>query len=284
MFQKLIVPVDSWSTSSAAVRVAARMAAAVDGSVEVVTIVEQLMDTPLQRSALERGIELLGDLPVTPGYQVLVAESVAEGIARHVESTPGAMVLMSTHGHGRSAAVLGSTCDEVLRAIYGPVIVIGPNIDETAGRLDGTYVVPLDGSSRAGGVLPIVAGWTAEFGGTPWLVEVADPYTASNDYVFDSSYVSGQARDMRRRLHRPVEFEVLHDTHASKPIAAFAKESHASLIFLSTHGRTGLARLRAGSVAAGVIRHADCPVVLFRPPELNTSAPLLVSAGGAEQS
>ena len=34
----------------------------------------------------------------------------------------------------------------------------------------------------------------------------------------------------------------------------------------STHGRTGLARLAAGSVAMEIVRHAGCPVVLRRPP------------------
>ena len=43
-----------------------------------------------------------------------------------------------------------------------------------------------------------------------------------------------------------------------------------------SHGvlRTGwyLARLRSGSVAAEVVRHAHCPVVLFRPPRLQDAS------------
>jgi nucleotide-binding universal stress UspA family protein len=51
-------------------------------------------------------------------------------------------------------------------------------------------------------------------------------------------------------------------------IVDFADRLGASLLFLTTHGRSGLDRLRLGSVAAEIVRHAACPVVMHRPPEL----------------
>lgn len=48
-------------------------------------------------------------------------------------------------------------------------------------------------------------------------------------------------------------------------IARVAKEGSFDLIVMATHGRTGLSRLFLGSVAEGVIRHAPCPVLSFRP-------------------
>jgi nucleotide-binding universal stress UspA family protein len=202
-------------------------------------------------------------------------------IARLVEETPESMVVMSSHGHGRSAAVLGSTCDAVLRELFGPVIVIGPNVDDSAARVDGAYVVPLDGSPLADGVLPIVAAWTTEFDGTPWVVEVSKEQPSYVGDVVDSSFVSSRALELRRTINRDVEFEVLHSSHTGSAIADFAGGMNASLIFLATHGRTGLARVRSGSVAAEVVRHARCPVVLLRPPELHNKSELASSAGGA---
>ena len=130
MFQKLIVPVDGSAASFAAVPVAARMAAAVAGSFEVVTIVDRLADVALARDALDRHLAELTGVPEEIERHVLAGETVAQVIARRVEETPGSMVVMSSHGHGRSAAVLGSTCDGVLREMFGPVIVIGPNVDD----------------------------------------------------------------------------------------------------------------------------------------------------------
>jgi nucleotide-binding universal stress UspA family protein len=279
MFQKLIVPVDGSVESFNAVPVAARMAAAVAGAFEVVTVVDRLADVALARDALDRDLAELTGVPDKIEHHVLAGDNVAQVIARRVDETPGAMVMMTSHGHGRSAAVLGSTCDAVLREMFGPVIVIGPNIDDPAGKLDGPYVVPLDGSKLADCVLPIVAAWTTEFGGTPWVIEVGKQTPTYIGDVVDSSFVSSRALELRRTTDRDVQFEVLHGGHAGRSITDFAGEMNASLIFLATHGRTGLARLRSGSVAAEVVRHARCPVVLFRPPEMQNGSEL-ASAGG----
>jgi nucleotide-binding universal stress UspA family protein len=277
MFQKLIVPVDGSAASFAAVPVGARMAAAVAGTFEVITVVDRLADVALARDTLDRDLADLSSVATSIEHHVLAGDSVAETIARRVEQTPGAMVAMSSHGHGRSAAVFGSTCDAVLRELFGPVIVIGPNADETAGRLDGAYVVPLDGSKLADGVLPIVAAWTTEFDGTPWVIEVGKEWPTYVGDVVDSSFVSSRAFDLRRKIDREVQFEVLHGGHTGRSITDFAREMNASLVFMTTHGRTGLARLRAGSVAAEVIRHAHCPVVVFRPPQLHDGSELAAS-------
>jgi len=48
-------------------------------------------------------------------------------------------------------------------------------------------------------------------------------------------------------------------------IIDFAKEKHAELIAMSTHGRTGPARWFLGSVADRVVRGAGMPVLMVRP-------------------
>jgi nucleotide-binding universal stress UspA family protein len=45
-----------------------------------------------------------------------------------------------------------------------------------------------------------------------------------------------------------------------------ATEMHADLIAIGTHGRKGLSRLFIGSVAEGVLRRADVPVLVVRAP------------------
>ena len=277
MFHHLVVPVDNSSASFDAIPVAAKMAASVGGRVEVITVVDRLADVALARDAMQHGIERLGPLALEPAQLVHASHSVAGAITRHIEASQGGMLLMSAHGHGRSAAVLGSTSDEILRAIFGPVIMVGPHVSETAGELGGTYVVPLDGSSRADGVLPIVAAWATEFGGTPWLVEVIEESGNEGGDWVGSSFVSRRASELRKRIERDVEFEVLHGRHLGRSIVDFAENGHASLMFLATHGRSGFERLRSGSVAADVLRHATCPVVMFRPPDLAPERGLVTS-------
>lgn len=268
MFQHVVVPIDDSEAAWRAVPIAARLASAVDGKLDVITVVDRVGEVDNEQSTLRAGLERLGKLPVDARPEVLVHDSIAESIAEHVESLNGAIVVMSSHGHGRSASVLGSTTDDVLRALYGPVVVVGPRVADDAGALDGAYVVPLDGSPLAATVLPIVSAWSIEFGGTPWLLEVIDPNVVTPSDMQDSAYVARRARETKRTTGHEVQFEAVHHKHPAEAITRFVDQQHASLVFATTHGRTGMSRLRAGSVTADIVRHARCPVVLHRPPEL----------------
>jgi len=50
-------------------------------------------------------------------------------------------------------------------------------------------------------------------------------------------------------------------------IVEYAKEIHADIVVLGTHGRTGVSRFLMGSVAEHVVRTATCPVLVVRPAE-----------------
>ena len=86
------------------------------------------------------------------------------------------------------------------------------------------------------------------------------------------SYLGALAHELHGRTGCDVGYDVLEADHVARSIAALANDMRASLIFMTTHGRTGLARLRSGSVAAEVVRHAPCPVVMIRPPDLVSGA------------
>ncbi len=68
-------------------------------------------------------------------------------------------------------------------------------------------------------------------------------------------YIPGHAID--------VEYHT-REGHAAEEILRMADEVGADLIVMGTHGRTGLRRLLAGSVAATVLRGAHCPVLALR--------------------
>ena len=53
--------------------------------------------------------------------------------------------------------------------------------------------------------------------------------------------------------------------HAAHEILGYASEAAIDLIAMTTHGRTGLERLVAGSVASDVLHEATVPVLLYRP-------------------
>jgi nucleotide-binding universal stress UspA family protein len=54
------------------------------------------------------------------------------------------------------------------------------------------------------------------------------------------------------------------ETEAHEAITNLAKEQHADMIVIGSHGRTGLRRLLMGSVAEKVIGYAPCPVLVVK--------------------
>jgi universal stress protein A len=53
----------------------------------------------------------------------------------------------------------------------------------------------------------------------------------------------------------------------ARVICDYAKQIHADLIVIGTHGRQGVSRVLMGSVAEQVVRSAPCPVLVVRPNE-----------------
>jgi nucleotide-binding universal stress UspA family protein len=53
----------------------------------------------------------------------------------------------------------------------------------------------------------------------------------------------------------------------AEAIGTYAKDVHADIIVVGTHGRGGMSRLLMGSVAEHVVRNAPCPVLVLRPRE-----------------
>ncbi len=60
---------------------------------------------------------------------------------------------------------------------------------------------------------------------------------------------------------------LLHQDEARTAVLKVCKEVGADLIVMGTHGRSGLPRALLGSVAEGVLRRADVPVLILRGPE-----------------
>lgn len=268
MFQQLVVPVDGSAVSASVIPMAIEFAAAVDGHVDVVTSIDASGNRKASAARLSSALAEVPDPAVEIRTHELIAESPGMGIAEFVESSPGSMVMMSSHGHGRSAAVLGSATDDVLRRTFGPVIVIGAKTDRTNPRLDGEYVVGVDGSHRSETLLPFVEAWAIEFGGVPWIVEAIAGPRGTDTEVWRSTYPDHLATQLRERTGHRVEAQVVYGVRPADAIVGFAAERSASLIFATTHGRTGLKRLRSGSVAAEIVRNSPCPVVLSRPPNV----------------
>ena len=138
-------------------------------------------------------------------------------------------------------------------------------------------LVPTDFSEPADAALDYAVGLSRTLGSALSLVHVFEDFidaTASFEHYMP---LPVETRDeilasIRRRLAERVErtgaagvtSDVLIGSTA-RAIVDAARDRHADLIVMGTHGRHGVAHLLLGSVAERVVRTADCPVLTIRP-------------------
>lgn len=139
-------------------------------------------------------------------------------------------------------------------------------------------LIPLDGSERAERILPHATEMAQRYGATLMLLQVVDPFAAVTwaDEVAPHSLVEKIERmiaaaesylaDLQGELGETgVEAQAYVETGpVVRRILDVAAREEVNLIAMTSHGRTGLARVFYGSVAAGVLHQADRPLLLVR--------------------
>jgi nucleotide-binding universal stress UspA family protein len=266
MTQRLIVPVDGSSAAAKAVDVALALAHTSGAAVHLVEVVFSPDDVIAARLRLDDRVEALPRTEVSvTAAALLSSESVASAVEELVLAHDGSIVVMTSHGRGRSAALVGSVAEDLLHRIFGPILLVGPSV--VPDDFTGPVVVSVDGSDESEAALPLAAAWAIELGVEPWIVNVINPDTTVPDSsVIDAGYPARLARKLQALSHHEVEFEELHDDRPGHAVPAFAERIDASLIVASSHGRTGLRRIAIGSVTAEFVRRAQCPVLVVRLP------------------
>ena len=58
--------------------------------------------------------------------------------------------------------------------------------------------------------------------------------------------------------------KIIHNPSSSDGIVTFADNNSIDLIVMGSHGRTGLRKIVLGSVANGVIGHANCSILITK--------------------
>jgi nucleotide-binding universal stress UspA family protein len=179
--------------------------------------------------------------------------------------------LVALHTRGRGGAVrllLGSISTAFISRGTSPVLSVrGPALLPAR---PGPVLAPLDGSATAEGALALAALVAGALDTGVTLLRVLEPEDAAigtgapeaTDLAREQALLYLE-RTARAYADVVAEVEVRAGAPAATVLAA-AERLHAALIVMGTHGRTGLARLRLGSVADEVVRKAARPVLLVR--------------------
>lgn len=230
-------------------------------------------------------------------HGLAVTTEVREGraplaILDQLEKNPATLVVMGTHGRPwYQRVVIGSTAETVLRAAFGPVLIV-PNTTEVT-RLPRLKTLLLPTDFSVGGM--VSEEWALSLAEernvillhaveNP-LLDVYDPDKADIDLrrlmeesrahpprsaqpFWDHAHRVAHAKLAALRqqfLGAHAQVEVLvREGPAAQDILNTAETRAVDLIVMSTHGRSGVRRLLLGSVTEKVIHAAPCPVLAVR--------------------
>jgi nucleotide-binding universal stress UspA family protein len=213
----------------------------------------------------EHGLDCQSELP---------AGHPATEILDQARTSGADLIVMATHGRsGPGRWLYGSVADAVLRDSPIPVLLVPPHvtapppIDQSL-----TILVPLDGSPLGEAALEPACELAHRLRAELLLVQIVPwPPLVYGDgtalMVLDPEQMLGAARDylagIAARLQPTLEHTIRVRAELGRPtpasIAGIADAEHADLIAMSTHGRSGLARLVLGSVASGTLQRANVP-------------------------
>lgn len=152
------------------------------------------------------------------------------------------------------------------------------DIDEQGIAMLRRIVVPLDGSPFGEQALPLAVQLAERHHAdlevvhvfealAPFMVQGAPPIDPDLDAQLRQDrqdYLDRTADRIRRASSVTVDGHALSGSEVVATLADYLAERHADLVILATHGRGGLSRLWMGSVATGLVRRSDTPVLLVR--------------------
>jgi nucleotide-binding universal stress UspA family protein len=214
---------------------------------------------------------------------VLLEGTVVEALAEYAQSVQADLVIMTTHGRsGVDRLWLGSVASSFLSRSPAPVFLVRPAGSDapTAGHElpTGTLLVPLDGSEFAESALPHARQFAEALALKVELVMVVVPVATplslfgADALAIDDFVARGQRDSAKTYLARitetispPPATTVLSEMLPARALIDHAGRTHPGAIALATHGRSGLKRLMAGSVADKLLRGAEQPLLVFHP-------------------
>jgi nucleotide-binding universal stress UspA family protein len=302
MFRSILVPLDGSDFGETALPLAIGLARHSGARLHLLHVRPELpplwsalpqRDTPLRESADRSARQYLGRVCDDVSNEInesvsfdLVDGPVPEAIADYAGRHGIDLIVMTTHGRGGlQRAWLGSVASDLIRRSTPPLLLIRPSTRgrRARPRVPRSVLVPLDGSAESESVLPHALELAGVRDATVTLLHIIEPIFLLGDEGLGLTPVALEAGATADRIERgrtylagvadrlaaeghAVRTEVLNDVDPPGAILRYAGEHGSDVIAMSTHGRSGLARLAAGSVSDKVVRGGRLPVLLSRLP------------------
>jgi len=290
MYDSVLVPTDGSEHARRAAEHAVSVAAAVDATVHVLSVVDvqaaagpfnaggvdEAFVTRLEEESAEAidAVEAIAEASGLAGVQTAIRRGrPPQAILEYADAQDVDLVAMGTHGRtGIERYVLGSVTEAVVRQAEVPVLTA--RATDRSRVADGyeDVLLPTDGSEYAAVAFEHGIAIARAFGARVHavnVVNVADltprPGAAPSEGVIDSFETAGETATAEIATRASAAgLETVTDVREGPPARSlldYADEQGIDLIAMGTAGRTGPSRYLLGSTTERIIRHADVPVL-----------------------
>ncbi len=301
MFRKILVPLDGSPFAEAAIPVALTIARDSYGKVELVTaqtLVPSFDAARLEAAGREWSERYLDDIAerirtankALVSTAVVVGHHVAPALLERAAEIEADLIVTTSHGRGPfSRFWLGSVTDQLVRHSPVPLLVLRPGAEQVDLAADHSFrriLLPVDGSEPAEAVIAHAHALGKLGGSDLALLRVVEtPPEYVSPYLPDEVRANEAFEKLTEEWRCAAEeyvtvlgtrleaegiattSEVLVAKHAAEAIIDYAEDGAYDLIAMTTHGRSGLSRVVLGSVTDKVLRGAEVPLLILRPPD-----------------
>lgn len=271
--KKILVPVDFTPSSDSAMAVAMKFAAMHGSEIMLVHAMESLApmaeffaDSDLMERKRAYAHKLLDKMIAEhSGKGVAVSKMLYEGkpynvIVNASEEILAEMIVMGTWGtHAIESGMIGSNVNKVVRNAKIPVVTVTrmPEKEEFT-----KVLVPVDPQFGIRELRAFLQSYSKVYNPNVELLCVA-MHEKDVDEMY--AYLKKQSDALHAQGIKNVEIKVRVGGIISDAILAYAKENGHDMIWMETHGRTGIAGWLLGSVTEEVLQFSPVPVLSLHP-------------------
>jgi nucleotide-binding universal stress UspA family protein len=285
MFKRILIPVDGSTRTAEALEFARTLAQASQASLTLLHIepwgesVESLRRNRVDLDALVERLRADG----VDARATLRFDDPEDGIALTAAlENADLIVLAPRQREGMDALLHPSVTVRMLTRSPAPLLIFPdamPYISATPPLPSpgSCILVPLDGSERAEAALPLAMELAHQYDRDLLLVRASTPPTydtGTEAYIPSADFTMSYRREAEEYV-KEVASRVRNDGLRARTLVisgppetelvALCARKSIGVVILSTHGRTGAARLLLGSVARHLIYHATTPLIVLPP-------------------
>ncbi len=290
---RILACVNMSPASAAVVPHASAIAAALDGNLALVHVVEpnesSTPSDPVAWDIRQREADLyvaemarrFGTASHVIATQVLQGR-LADKIREYTAGRIGDITALCRNGSDAQDRI-GDTARRVMEASSGSLLLVPVTLSQEAPVRYRRIMVPLDGSTRAEGALPIAirlaAGHTAEIllvhaahkfefiqGGAPDVQDIEMQERLSRHVLRSAKEYLSRMEESLLGCGVPVATVLLEEGHVSRRLAEAVTAHDVDLLVMSSHGQSGYSDVPVGHVSNFILSNINIPVVMVRRP------------------